>query len=150
MTIDPLGKAKRVKRVHKGHAPVFIGGRVCTVHCECGWGSGQYLNPLPDLPRMVWPDEHPATEEDMSIIPPKIDTSTGHDDHVDMTPEDVPAGEAWIVTYLGDECVGVRNGTNIGSSGTIWSLASMEDTRTRWGHDSEITLVSRLVPEVKP
>lgn len=46
MTIDPLGKAKRVKRAHKGHTPVFIGGRVCTVHCECGWGSGQHLNAM--------------------------------------------------------------------------------------------------------
>lgn len=109
----------------------------------------QHITPLPGRPRMVWPDEQ-ATEEDMSIIPPEIDTSGGHDDHVDMTPEDVPEGEPWVVEWYGLKWVGVRNGTNIGSSGTIWSLVSMEDSRTRWGHDSEITLVSRLVPEVKP
>lgn len=32
---------------------------------------------------------------------------------------------------------------------TIEQLEAMEDTRARWGHDSEITLVSRLVPEVE-
>lgn len=65
----------------------------------CTWFD--QITPLPDLPRMVWPEEQ-ATEEDMSIIPPKIDTSTGHDDDVDMTPEDAPDGY-YLVRWWGEE-----------------------------------------------
>lgn len=35
---------RRIRQAHKGHKPAFIGGRVCTVHCECGWRTGEYVS----------------------------------------------------------------------------------------------------------
>ena len=98
----------------------------------------QHITPLPDLPRMVWPEEQ-ATEEDMSIIPPKIDTSTGHDDFVDMTPEDAPDGY-YLVHWWGEEHPVPAEKVQ----GQWWVIG-----KETFLHPKDVFIVSRLVPEAK-
>ncbi|MDD2326109.1 MAG: hypothetical protein PHW63_08955 [Alphaproteobacteria bacterium] len=95
------------------------------------------ITPLPDLPRMVWPDEHPATEEDVSIIPPEIDTSGGHDDFVDMTPEDAPDGY-YLVRWWGEEYP-----TPAEKFQGLWWVIG----RATMLPAKDVLIVSRLIPE---
>ena len=101
----------------------------------------------PDLPRMVWPGEQ-ATEEDVSIIPPKIDTSAGHDDDVDMTPEDVPEpelGQAWLIDYKGTHYEAVYWYSQLHAH---WSFTTSREGLTTI-NSRDATPVSRLIPEGK-
>lgn len=117
---------------------VFPSGAVSCVYSD-------KLTPLPGRPRMVWPEEQ-ATEEDMSIIPPKIDTSTGHDDYVDMTPEDVKPGEVWVVRCGDGQAVGMRQDSEDRPWYVMWDDQDLQ-IEGLWLGDKDITLVSRLVPE---
>ncbi|MGP6175413.1 hypothetical protein [Corynebacterium sp. A21] len=95
------------------------------------------ITPLPDLPRMVWP----APESDVSIIAPKIDTSTEHDDPVNMSKDPLP-GEAWLIEVLGEQYRAVRN---FSEAGCEWS-ADNDDCGFLFDA-AEVTLIRRLVPE---
>lgn len=109
----------------------------------------EYVAPLPDLPRMVWPDEHhPDTDTDMSKSSPEIDMSRPHDDGVDMKPEDVPAGEVWVVSYGDGRAVGMREYSEYRPWYVMWDNQDLQ-IEGLWLRDKDITLVSRLVQEEK-
>ena len=110
---------------------VFPSGVVSCVYSD-------ELTPLPDLPRMVWPDEQ-STEEDMSIIPPEIDTSTGHDDDVDMTPQDATDGY-YLVRWWGEEHPVPAEKVQ----GQWWVIGKPSMLPAK-----DVLIVSRLIPEVK-
>lgn len=64
-------------------------------------------------------------------------------------PADVPKGEVWIVRLDGKEGVGVRS--DPGSTLSQWKIESFDihgDIRG-WYHDNRVTLISRLVPDVR-
>ena len=61
-------------------------------------------------------------------------------------PEDVPAGEPWIVRHEAWEWIGLRSR----SQSCPWSITRVDGLGYRDVSDSDITLISRLVPEVKP
>lgn len=62
-------------------------------------------------------------------------------------PEDVPAGEAWLILHNGHEWVGARDSRD--GANYPWALARLDGLAVESAEDSEIdTLVSRLVPEV--
>ena len=88
----------------------------------------------------------PPTREEEAAVRKQFEEPTLADL---ISPEDVPSGEVWLVKHLDytGQWVGTRNEA---TGGPIWSLAHTETTRTRFAHDHEITLVSLLVPEVKP
>ena len=83
--------------------------------------------PLPDLRGMVWPEDTP---KESSTLP---------------SPEVVPAREPWIVEYCGERYVGVRDPYE----SPHWAMAQMDGTDVYFADDFAVTLVSRLVPEVK-
>lgn len=123
--------------------------------------SNDLVTPLPDLPRLEWPAQEPQLEYRPNYGPITLGPPTPEEEAevrkqfeeptlADLiSPEDVPAGEVWLVKHLDytGQWAGTRNET-IGSP--MWSLAHTETTRTRFAHDHEITLVSLLVPEAKP
>ena len=61
--------------------------------------------------------------------------------------EGVPAGEPWIVQHENGEWIGCRN--NPGSR-LPWFVIGKDYHDFDYCSDSDITLISRLVPEVKP
>lgn len=62
-------------------------------------------------------------------------------------PEDVPTGEPWIVQHESGEWIGCRN--NPGSR-LSWFVIGRDYHDFDYCYDGDITLISRLVPEVKP
>lgn len=84
------------------------------------------------------PDLEPHVEALESLLAPPLPTR----------PEDVPAGEPWIVEHDGHEWVGARDDS--GTTNYPWVLAKIDGTDYVLSQDVEVTLVSRLVPEDKP
>lgn len=103
------------------------------------------ITPRPDLPRLEWPGSHAGTITAESVEDVQAGRVADFEPALPR-PEDVPAGEPWIVQHEGLEWVGVRaNDFRI-----PWSITNMDGLDYRDVDDAEITLVSRLVPEDKP
>lgn len=115
------------------------------------WDDGMFdpqsydkVTPLPDLPKLEWPGSVPENvpgEECQFMHPPECDCEDAL-----PRPEDVPAGEPWIVLYGDQEWVGVRAKDH---DFVPWSIVRMDGLDDNDVSDSDITLVSRLVPERK-
>ena len=140
---DDVGNRVVITRMNEGDQEVTV------LYENGGLYEWPYsiIVPLPDLRGMVWPGEQ-ATEEDVSIIPPKIDTSAGHDDDVDMTPEDVPEpelGQAWLIDYKGTHYEAVYWYSQLHAH---WSFTTSREGLTTI-NSRDATPVSRLIPEGK-
>lgn len=114
-----------------------------------GWISfrpGSALTPLPDLPRLEWPGsgDAPTVAEQENVAPDQRGDSSESPKSSLPRPEDVPAGEPWMVKCDGHKWVGIRADYDCRS----WSITRMDGVDYQDVPDSDITLVSRLVPEV--
>lgn len=121
----PLNEGLFIKQYDTTAFVIYLNG-------EHRFWSLDRVTPLPDLPRMAWPNEHwlPSDEEqaaEETPTPPR--------------PEDVPEGEFWLVEFDGKQDTAVRD-----LPGTEYPWWLMRGYRVS---DKNITLVSRMVPEVK-
>lgn len=96
-----------------------------------------FITPLTDHPKLEWPGDGVVdaeiVEDDEPVMLPR--------------PEDVPEGEPWTVQYEGMEIIGCRNEPE---STLPWLVIRRDGHQYDYCRDTEITLISRLVPEVKP
>lgn len=83
-----------------------------------------------------------------SSLKERLDSLFGYDPTGEDLPEDVPAGEPWIVQHEGHEWVGTRESRV--ETVCSWALARLDGADYTVARDDEIALVSRLVPEVTP
>lgn len=103
------------------------------------------VTPLPDLPRLEWPAQEPRNPE---TPPAETLNNASSDTPRNPRPEDVPAREPWQVLSKSRRAIGYRRndlGTRI-----PWVITYQGCMEFDYCYDSDITLVSRLVPEVKP
>lgn len=103
------------------------------------------VTPRPDLPRLEWPAQEPRIPE---TPPAETLNNASSDTPRNPRPEDVPAGEPWLVKCDGDEWVGTRESRV--ETVCSWTLTRLDGADYTMTSDDEITLVSRLVPEDKP
>lgn len=117
-------------------SPGDVGRATNVISEDGGWWPGiamEAVTPLPDLPRMVWPEEHyPATDTEETPEPAQ------------PRPEDVPKGEYWLIEHRRSGKRGPAQRDELHSA-VPWS-PTFGAIRLP---DSDITLVSRLVPEVQ-
>lgn len=107
------------------------------------------VTPLPDLPRLEWPGsgDAPTVAEQENVAPDQQVNPQVNLDSSLPRPEDVPAGEPWIVLCGGKKWVGVRADDH---GYYPWGIIRTDGLDYQDVADSEITLISRLVPEVTP
>lgn len=106
------------------------------------------VTPLPDLPKLEWPGSHADT-----IIAESVeDMQAGRVADFEPAPprpEDVHAGEQWLVKWAGagfeGEWIGTRSSNP--NRNFPWTLTLPGSHDRKVVEDSEVTLVSRLVPE---
>src|SRR5699024_5997183 len=108
------------------------------------------VTPLPDLPRLKWPGsgDTPTVAEQENVAPDQVvakDICNNEEESL-PNPEDVPAGEPWIVQHEDREWVGCRNDTG---TRLPWLVINRDAHDFSYCYDSDITLISRLVPEHK-
>lgn len=103
--------------------------------------------PLSDLPPMKWPGSHADTITAESVEDVQAGRVADFEPALPR-PEDVPAGEPWLVKYDGHDWVGTRELEE--ETSWPWALARLDGADYSMARDSDITLVSRLVPEDKP
>ena len=102
------------------------------------------VTPLPDLPKLEWPGSHADAITAESVE----DVQAGRVTNFEPTlprPEDVPEGEPWLVEFDGKRWVGVHADI----LDRPWSITRMDGLDYQNVADSEITLISRLVPQYK-
>lgn len=123
------------------------------------WDNGTFglkahdeVTPLPDLPRLEWSGsgDVPTIAEQENVAPDQQVNPQVNLDSSLPRPEDVPPGEPWIVRNEGcrDQWVGTRDDS--GTTSWPWILVKIDGTDYALSQDVEVTLVSRLVPEVAP
>lgn len=112
------------------------------------------VTPLPG-PKLKWPGSEPEPthfdnlpDEAKQVMKESIEEyKAGQFVDFDSSPrpEDVPEGEPWIVQHEGVEGVGCRNEPE---SSLPWLLIRRDEHQFDYCYDTDITLVSRLVPEI--
>lgn len=95
------------------------------------------VTPLQGEPKLEWPGDGVVDAEIVEDDEPAL-----------PRPEDVPAGEPWKVLRDGHEWVGTREESR--DNIYPWALARFDGADCGMANDVDITLVSRLVPEVTP
>ena len=113
-----------IGKCHGGTVDIILsGGGVSCVYPD-------KLTPLPDLPRMVWPDDQ-ATEEASDLPQPEY-----------VKPDPQP-GEAWLIEYEGKRYEAVYWYSPLYAH---WSFVANREVLNSV-ESPEATPVSRLVPE---
>ena len=105
------------------------------------------VTPFPDLPRLEWlgSGDAPTIAEQENVAPDQQVNPQVNLDSSLPRPEDVPAGEVWEVETPFTGGIGYRSP----DQSTAWFVTYPNHTERNWNvwADSQITLVSRLVPE---
>ena len=130
-------------------APGRSGGHVRVWHEDGGSMDvpANEVTPRTDLPRLEWPGSHADTITAESVEDVQAGRVADFEPALPR-PEDVPAGDPWLVKCGSHEWVGTRESrVEIVCS---WALARLDGADYTVARDDEITLVSRLVPEVTP
>lgn len=96
------------------------------------------VTPLQGEPKMEWPGDGVVdaeiVEDDEPVMMPR--------------PEDVHGGEVWLIRYEGKEYESFKAGG--GNDPQPWIIRLKDKDDYWWLYNNEVTLVSRMVPEVTP
>lgn len=108
-------------------------------------GNGQVI-PLPGEPKLKWPGSRGNT----ATADSEGDVQAACADDIEPAlprPEDVPAGEAWMILRKGHGWVGTRDSKD--GANLPWALSRLDGVKAIASKDLDINLVTRLVPETR-